>query len=444
MTRYPTQKLIEVGKDTAMPLPGYTEYFYFLFNQDSSLDFSSAVSGIWKFTSGDVCSYYFTLSHKWIIENNITGFNMYDKQYYHYYDVHFTIKNNNKDGRILQISCDYNYDVESHWVDINVNHSEYVKPYGYKINISVQFSYPQDDTPIETDEQFSFSHSLNNGMVDKTLTIPTDEYVLSEPSTNPDVQYAILNNQNFSTQPTVCTFEKDDIFVVYNNNCLEVYKATTLKKLAVAEYHLNVVCVDVEDGQLLVALHNEGNTSCPWEQNYCFVIYDLSDFSVVNRHKAVNYNQDYTIKTYSYLYDNKILYVGNERRICIYDITSNTTNITEQFTYDYNIYLDRENGKLLYYDEYKQFKSYDIITKKVEDCTYTNQPLIPLVVENFELLLSYNHEEVLIRNRESGETVLAVDFRNTITDESFAIKLTNGKYFCSVRGCIMIIDISAL
>lgn len=108
------------------------------------------------------------------------------------------------------------------------------------------------------------------------------------------------------------------------------------------------------------------------------------------------------------------------------------------------IYIDKENGKLLYYDKYNQFKSYDIATKKIEDCTYTTQTSLPLAVENFELSLSYNYKEVLICNRESGETVLAVDFRNTITGQNFATKLTNGKYLCSVRGCLMIIDINAL
>lgn len=341
-------KLIEVGKDTTMPLPGYTGYFYFLFNQDNSLDFSSAVSNIWKFTSGNICSYSFTLSHKWIIENNIKNFNMYDKYYYHCSDVHFTIKNDKKDGRVLQISCSYSYNVDSHWEDYfyppeygipGYINSGYVKSYGYKINISVQFAYPKHDTQIETDEQFSFSHSLNNGLVDKTLTIPTDEYVLLEPSTNPNVQYATLSDQNSSTRPTVCAFEKDDILAVYSKNYLEVYQLSTLKKLAATEYYLDVVCVDVDNGQLLVALSNATYVSCPWEQNYCFVIYNLSDFSVVNRHKAVDYNPDYTAEVFSYLYNNKILYV-DDFRICIYDTTSNTTNITE-ITYTYDIYIYR-------------------------------------------------------------------------------------------------------
>lgn len=444
--------LIEVGKDTEMPLPKYTENFSFLFNQDDALDFSSAVSGIRKFTIGDVCSYYFTLSHKWIIENDIKGFHMYDKHYYHYSDVRFTIKSNKTDGRILQISYSYDNDVDTHWesfnnYDYNSFHTDYVKAYGYEINVSVQFSYPKNDTPIETDEQFSFSRSLNNGIVDTTLTIPTDEYVLSEASTNPDVQYAILNSRNFSALPTVCTFEKDDIFAVYNKNFLEVYKATTLKKLAAMEYLLDVVCVDVDDGQLLVVLRDNGNVSCPWEKNYCFVIYNLSDSSVVMRRKAVDYNpeQNTPQKVYTYLYDNKILYVDDDRRVCIYDTVSNTTNITEQILYAYDAYLDKENGKLLYYDKDKQSKSYDIAMEKVEDYTFSVQPSLTLVVENFEFYPANNYSEIVICNRESGETVSSIPLRRTVDiDEYFAIKLANGKYLCSVIGCLMIIDVKAL
>lgn len=108
-------KLNEVGKDTEMPLPKYVEYFSFLFNQDDALDFSSAVSGIRKFTIGDICTYYFTLSHKWFIENDIKSFHMYDEYYYHYSDVRFTIKSNKTDGRILQISCSYDNDADAHW-----------------------------------------------------------------------------------------------------------------------------------------------------------------------------------------------------------------------------------------------------------------------------------------------------------------------------------------
>lgn len=447
-------KLIEVGKDTEMPLPKYVEYFSFLFNQDDALDFSSAVSGIWKFTIGNVCTYYFTLSHKWFIENYSKSFHMYDEHYYHYSDVRFTIKSNKTDGRILQISCSYDNAVDAHWETYtiynpinNYFHTDYIKAYSYKKTVSVQFSYPESNTPIETDQQFLFSRSLNNGMVDTALTIPTDEYVLSEASTNPDVQYAIFNNKNFSTLPAVSTLEKDDILAVYSKNCLEVYQLSTLKKLAAMEYHLDVVCVDVDDGQLLVVLRNNGNVSCPWEQNYCFVIYDLSDFSVLNRLKAIDCNPDQNTpsKVYAYLYDNKILYVDDARRICICDITSNTTNITEQFLYDYTAYLDRENGKLLYYDHYLHSKSYDIATAKVEDYTFSNQPSLTLVVENFEFYPTNNYSEIAICNRESGETLSSTPFRRTVdTDEYFAIKLANGKYFCSVIGCLMIIDVKAL
>lgn len=381
---------------------------------------------------------------------------MYDEYYYHYSDVRFTIKSNKTDGRILQISCSYDIDVDAHWEFFTIytpngsyihTHTDYIKAYSYKTTVSVQFSYPESDTPIETDQQFLFSHSLNNGMVDMALTLSTDEYVLSEASTNPDVQYAIFNNHNFSTLPAVSTFEKDDILAVYNKNYLEVYQLATLKKLAAMEYYLDVVCVDVDDGQLLVVLRNNGNVSCPWEQNYCFVIYDLSDFSVVNRLKAVDCNPDQNTprKVYAYLYDNKILYVDDARRICIYDITSNTTNITKQVLYDYTAYLDRENGKLLYYDHYLHSKSYDIATAKIEDYTFSNQPSLTLVVENFEFYPTNNYSEIAICNRESGETLSSIPFRKTVdTDEYFAIKLTNGKYFCSVIGCLMIIDVKAL
>ena len=450
-------KLTEAGADVAMPRPEYAEYFSFLFGEEGSPDFSVAARSIGKSVWGGVCAYSFTLKSEWFIENEAAGFHMTDDSNYRYGDVRFTVKKNAADGKVLQISCSYDYDVKGHSSVVMPPYPEfqnpeviYVKPYGYKINIKVQFSYPREDTGIETDAQFDLSRALDSGRADKTLATLAGEYLSSEPSSDPSFRYAVFAGVPSADRPALRTYPTEDVFVLYDQNRLEAYRAGTLEKIGAADFLLNVAAVDVADGRLLVTLR--GDTVCadgledlPWEGNYCFIVYDLSDFSVIHRHKAEGRKSDYPPSggVYTYLYGDRIVYVGGDSRISLYDMTAGNTQITEYSAFCQEQYLDRENRRLLYRDESMRPKSYDLATGQVADRTQESVPSTPLVVGNFEL--SCSGDDVVFCERESGATVCTVAYRcQADTDGDFAVRLTDGRDFCSVGGCILIIDITAL
>lgn len=450
-------ELLAAGTDTDMPLPEYMEYFSFLFGEETS-EFYQAAKRMYKFTWCGVSSYTFTLPSEWFIENKMPGFNMADSPHYHYGDVRFTVKKSNADGRVTQISCSYKYEVDGHYTFLQPAYPFqspdliYIQPYGYKIKILAQFTYPEQDVEIRTDAQFEFSCALDRGEADKTATRCAGEFLATEDSDHPFVRYArvpglVFDDYHYYT-PELRMYPSEDVFVVYYDNRVEVYKASTLEKTWEAEHYLNVADVDVADGRLLVTLgghtvYADEMSEIPWETNYCFIVYDLSDFSVLHRHKVEGKYSNYSFGYHAYIYGNRIIYVGDGARICFYDMTAGSTQTTDYMARE--IYLDRENGRLEYRDESSPM-SYDLTTGQVEARTVEDDVPPTFVLGEYELSRSENYYTILLRESASGETVCTIErrFSGVDVERGFAVQLSDGKYFCSILGCLLVLDMDGI
>lgn len=442
--------LVRAGEEASAPLPAYMDYFAFLFEKEPN--FADEAKRINKFSWGGESTYTFSIPYGWFIEDAEEG--MYS-EYWHYSDVAFRVAQSAQTGRVVRARCSYDYRVDAHW-EVQPDPSlpgygpDFVAGYSVSVEAEAAFSYPEQDTPIETDAQFELVRDINAGRADKAMAQHAGEYLLPVPSADPAVEYVYpeWEEESATFGPDCKAFPAEDVFVVYYGGRADVYRASTLEKRCTLDFYLEIASVDVEDGKLLVTLkggplYTEDAVNLPWERNTCFVVYDLSDFSVLCRHKAKGKGNLYSLG-YGYLFGDRIAYLGQENRICLYDMRSGETLETDCKVRLY-LYADKENGRLIYDTGIQKYSAYDLATGAVTAEEFT--PLLhTLHIEGLTLAADSWHETVSVTEDASGECVYTFDLPNVRVElgADFAVQMADGKYFCGMSGSLFVLDLSVV
>lgn len=432
------------------PLPDYMDYFAFLFGERDVTDLGEAAKRVNKFVWGDSVTYTFSVAPEWIIENELDRYHIYDRWYYHCSDLGFKVVKNGRTGMVTRIECSYDYNVERHMaVDVFPNRPTnvyYTGPYAYDIDMIATFTYPESDSEITTDAQFELLNDLNVGHADKSLTRHTGEYLRPVGKGDPFVEYVYPDDDDDDYDDNAnALIPEEDIFAVYENERLEIYRASTLEKLCTMEHYLGVSSVYANDGRLLVKLNSSplyaDGLDLPWEKNVCFIVYDLSDFSVVCRHKAEGTNP-YNPGN-CYLYGDKLIYADRFGELILHDVSTGETLHTGCNSRD--LYLDEENGKVIYEYDLQEYRAYDIATGEITDVASLPASAVPHIGDHiFEY--DYTDKAISLINERDGKVVYTFEYVSTDSDCSRkrVMRMADGRYFCSMFGCLFVIDADAV
>ena len=433
-------ELVRAGETDAPPQPAYRDYFSFLFGEGGA--FAEQAKGINKFPWGGG-TYTFSLPASWFIGEEFSCYGIIDNTHYTYKDVKFEVAGRD---RVTRLRFSYSYHVNAHYVSSPTPtggwHDQYVESYSGSVEADAVFSYPEGDTPIETDAQFGLVQELNAARADKAAARYTDTYLRPVSAGDPAAGYLFpAGEQVGAVRGSAKCFPEEDIFVACYGSKADVYRASTLEKLCTLDHLLNIEDIDADGGRLLVAL-TDGTSedvpgSLPWEKNLCFLVYDLADFSVLCRYKAEGLAADSGGSHPCCLVGGLIVYKSRGGGLVLHDIASGETRETGRSVYG-ELYADRENGRILYEEDLQEYRAYDLATGTVS--VYDRQPPV-YALHIGEYTLDTDGRGGIAVTDAGGEAVHTFDGRASGFEVgSFAVPMEGGRYFCGLYGCLFVFD----
>lgn len=442
--------LVEEGEDAVPPQPAYMDYFGFLFGGGAFADEAKHVN---KFPwSG---AYTFSLPPERFMGREDVGYILYDNTNYHYSDLSFEVETDGA-GRVIRAQSAYSYSVDAHWEfrpgvfpDLSGD-TVYIEAHSGEAEAEAVFTYPESDMPIETDVQFDLSRDLSAARAEKSATRCSQTYLIPDFSEDPAAGYVFPEGAEGETLlGTRRTFASEDLFVVYYGGKADLYRASTLEKLCTLDHYLNIESVDADGGRLLVTLtdgivYAEGMTSLPWEKNLTFLVYDLSDYSVQYRYKAAGKSPDYGGAHYGCLIGDLIAYNDRSGSLALHDMASGETRGTGRRVYG-EVYADRENGRILFEEDLQEYRAYGIATGEVSVYDW-QPPEYALHIGGYTMDDESGWRETITVMDAGGNAVHAFAFRESRIEfeDSFAVRMEDGKYFCGLYGCLFVFDPAAI